>query len=415
MQVLSLMEYPDLLKDENISKTKELFPPDAIDRAKEMYTYIVSVGAYSVSKGIDIIRRHVAEYIKARDGYDADVEDIYLTSGASQGVNYLLQIAISSPNAGIMIPIPQYPLYSATIALLGGKQVDYFLDEQSNWSLKVEDLESSFQKAKKEGINIKAIAVINPGNPTGACLPEETIAEILRFCGREGVICLADEVYQTNIFDHDARPFISFKKTLRDLQKNGECMSNELVSFHSTSKGMIGECGQRGGYFELVGIDPKVKEQIYKLASINLCPPVIGQMLVDLMVKPPKEGDYSYEKYTEEHNAIDQSLYERAKNLKLAFSKMEGLECQDAHVRKTFANIIYIYIYIYIFFFFLYIYFFYIFFFIIFAKQNQGAMYLFPKIKLPPKAMEAAKKEGRSPDEFYCMKMLEMAGVATVP
>jgi alanine transaminase len=78
----------------------------------------------------------------------------------------------------------------------------------------------------------------------------------------------------------------------------------ELFSFHSVSKGMIGECGRRGGYFECTNIDPDVKALLYKVASVSLCPPVSGQLMVELMVNPPKPGDPSYALYEKEDNAI---------------------------------------------------------------------------------------------------------------
>ena len=78
----------------------------------------------------------------------------------------------------------------------------------------------------------------------------------------------------------------------------------ELVSFHSISKGVIGECGRRGGYFELTNMDPAAQDQIYKLASISLCPAVQGQIMVDLMVQPPKPGDASYALYKQEVDGI---------------------------------------------------------------------------------------------------------------
>lgn len=112
---------------------------------------------------------------------------------------------------------------------------------------------------------------------------------------------MADEVYQTNVYQGK---FHSFKKVLRNLQKETPKKYDhvELVSFHSVSKGMVGECGHRGGYFELVGFDEEVVAQIYKLVSISLCPPVIGQCLVELMVNPPKKGSDSYALYDKEYN-----------------------------------------------------------------------------------------------------------------
>ena len=86
----------------------------------------------------------------------------------------------------------------------------------------------------------------------------------------------------------------------------------ELVSFHSISKGVLGECGRRGGYFEVVNFDEEVKQQLYKYASVSLCPSVHGQIgvilfpniKVELMVNPPKKGDPSFEHYKKETTAI---------------------------------------------------------------------------------------------------------------
>ena len=186
---------------------------------------------------------------------------------------------------------------------------------------------------------------------------------------------MADEVYQTNVF---VGKFHSFKAVLRSLQKEnpgGIYDGIELASLHSVSKGMVGECGHRGGYFELVGFHPDVEANVYKFVSIMLCAPVIGQCLVELMVNPPRPGDPSYELYRQEYDGIFQGLRERAAALHAAFSDMEGVEC----------------------------------------GPPQGSMYLFPTIKLPQKAVDAAAAEGRTPDEFYCMRLLEATGICVVP
>ena len=192
-----------------------------------------------------------------------------------------------------MIPIPQYPLYTATLALLDAKPVPYYLDEAHAWSTDVSTLADVVSKAEGEGTDVRCICVINPGNPTGASLDIDAIKDIIKLAADKKLVIMADEVYQTNVFIGE---FVSFKKVLRDLQKNepGKYDNVELCSFHSISKGMVGECGHRGGYFELVGFDEKVVEQIYKFVSISLCPPVIGQCLVEMMVNPPKEGEPSF-------------------------------------------------------------------------------------------------------------------------
>ena len=119
--------------------------------------------------GIAAFRESVAKYIEKSDRVPRpSINDIFLTEGASQGVHMLLSMLICKKQDGIMIPIPQYPLYSASIALNGGTAVPYYLDEESGWQLNSDELQNSYNEAKSKGINIKCICIINPGNPTGA-------------------------------------------------------------------------------------------------------------------------------------------------------------------------------------------------------------------------------------------------------
>lgn len=230
-----------------------------------------------------------------------------------------------------MVPIPQYPLYTATLSILDARVVPYYLDEEHAWGTSFDAIRSAYDKAISEGTDVKAIAVINPGNPTGASLSAEDIKSVLKFAAEKRLVVLADEVYQTNVFVGE---FISFKKALRDLQKEepGKYEHIELASLHSVSKGMVGECGHRGGYFELVGFDSAVAQEIYKFISIQLCPPVLGQCIVEMMVNPPKEGEPSYELYRKEYDSIFAGLKERAYALYEAFKKMEGVKCDEPQV-----------------------------------------------------------------------------------
>ena len=137
-QVLSLLEYPELLKKANEKIVPLLYPLDAIERARFILTSCGGqLGAYSHSKGIPFIRQSVADFIERRDGYPADPEHIFLTAGASPAVQMVLNAIIQNENVGILIPIPQYPLYSASLALYNGKMVPYYLDEDNDWSLSV--------------------------------------------------------------------------------------------------------------------------------------------------------------------------------------------------------------------------------------------------------------------------------------
>lgn len=377
-QVAALTEYPELMDQPGIDK---IFPKDTQERAKLLLEDIGSVGAYSHSKGASVVRKHVAEFIEQRDGYPSDPELIYLTTGASGGVQLLLQVLIAGPDSGVMIPIPQYPLYSAALALYNAQPVRYDLNPFDDWSLDVEAMSRSIDEARSNGVDVRACAVINPGNPTGQCLSYENIQDLIRMAYNKRVVLLADEVYQANIYKPDTRPFHSFKKVLMDFQSSNNAAerdistSVELVSFHSISKGVSGECGRRGGYFELTNMDSEVEAQIYKLASISLCPSLQGQIGVDMLVKPPTPGSPSYELYKQEVEGIHATLKSRSERMAEKFAQLPGVEVDPA----------------------------------------QGALYLFPRVTLPKKAHEAAKEKGKKVDEFYCLEMLDATGICVVP
>jgi hypothetical protein len=138
-QVLALMHYPALLKE---PKAKELFAPDAIERAQKYLAEIHGgTGAYTTSQGIRGVRAEVAEFLQRRDGVPANVDDIFLTDGASAGVKMLLNLIVRGKEDGVLTPIPQYPLYSASLTLFGGECVKYFLDESKGWGLTVRQRE----------------------------------------------------------------------------------------------------------------------------------------------------------------------------------------------------------------------------------------------------------------------------------
>ncbi|OAP17057.1 GGT2 [Arabidopsis thaliana] len=387
-QVVSLCQAPFLLDDPNVGM---IFPADAIARAKH-YLSLTSggLGAYSDSRGLPGVRKEVAEFIERRDGYPSDPELIFLTDGASKGVMQILNCVIRGQKDGILVPVPQYPLYSATISLLGGTLVPYYLEESENWGLDVNNLRQSVAQARSQGITVRAMVIINPGNPTGQCLSEANIREILRFCCDERLVLLGDEVYQQNIYQ-DERPFISSKKVTtmsfivlhfimnvaKVLMDMGAPISKEvqLISFHTVSKGYWGECGQRGGYFEMTNIPPRTVEEIYKVASIALSPNVSAQIFMGLMVSPPKPGDISYDQFVRESKGILESLRRRARMMTDGFNSCKNVVC----------------------------------------NFTEGAMYSFPQIKLPSKAIQAAKQAGKVPDVFYCLKLLEATGISTVP
>lgn len=106
----------------------------------------------------------------------------------------ILQAMITGPNDGILVPVPQYPLYSASISLYGGVLVPYYLNENNGWMLDISELQKALNNAKRENINVKALVFINPGNPTGQCLSYENIRDLIKFSYENNLVLLADEV-----------------------------------------------------------------------------------------------------------------------------------------------------------------------------------------------------------------------------
>ena len=137
----------------------------------------------------------------------------------------------------------------------------------------------------------------------------------------------------------------------------------------------IGECGRRGGYMELHHIDPYVQKQIYKLASSGLCSGLDGQVMTSLMVKGPKPGTPSAKQFAEEESAIFDDLKRHASALVEGLNKIDGIETQPA----------------------------------------EGAMYAFPRVHLPEKAIAEAKANGQTPDLLYALSLLRETGICVVP
>lgn len=350
-----------------------MFPADVVRRAKQVRDTLggSGTGAYTGSQGALGFRRDISNFIAARDGHPAYSGDIFITNGASSAIEMVLTTLMSSELDGIMIPIPQYPIYSALIAKLGGRRVDYELDEENNWAASQWELEMRLHEAQTEGIDVKALAIINPGNPTGQVFTREDLEVICRFCADNGIVLLADEVYQRNVYVPN-KEFLSAKKIA--LETPG-CENLQLVSFHSTSKGVIGECGRRGGYMELHNIDNYVQSQLYKLASSGLCSNVPGQIMTSLMVRPPQPGDESYEQFVQEETEIFEGLKRRSKALVDGLNAVDGIACNPA----------------------------------------EGAMYAFPSVTLPPKALEYADKHDMTPDSLYALSLLDETGICVVP
>ncbi|MGD0338864.1 MAG: aminotransferase class I/II-fold pyridoxal phosphate-dependent enzyme [Bacteroidota bacterium] len=375
-QILSLVEYPELL---DTPQGKSLFPSDVVEKVRTMFArYPFGTGAYSQSMGIPFIREAIAEFIQRRDGVTADKEHIILTDGASKAAQAVILALQKSEHDGLMIPIPQYPLYSATIELHGGKQIGYILDEANHWQLSERVVEERIAEAQRDGIHPVAIVVINPGNPTGAVLSYENIAMVVNFARRHKLSILADEVYQDNVYDQGSK-FYSFAKVMNDMHETGI----SLFSYNSVSKGFLGECGHRGGYIEFRNIPNDVVAQFEKFFSISLCANLPGQFATYVMVAPPQPGEESYNLYQRERQIVLDSLKKKAQILTQGINLIKGMSIALPH----------------------------------------GAMYAFVRFTLPvekgvyPDSMTPEERyvyeEKR--DTEYCLTLLEETGICVIP
>jgi aspartate/methionine/tyrosine aminotransferase len=356
-QVLSLVEWPELID----RAPAGLYPSDVLETARRVLRGSQhGLGAYTESKGLRFVREAVAEFVARRDGIASDPEAIFLTDGASKAAQSVLHLLVSGARDGILIPIPQYPLYSATITLLGGTQIPYHLDESARWQLSLDALEEAHARAVARGVRPRAIVVINPGNPTGAVLDEANVEAVLGFASRHGLSVLADEVYQDNVWLPDDR-FVSFASVL----ERRKVRDVSLFSTHSTSKGYLGECGHRGGYLECRNVPGPVLDEMTKLQSISLCANSVGQVLTYLLVRPPRPGEPSHETWARERREVLEALRRKAEMVERGLAGVEGIRCNPV----------------------------------------AGAMYAFPQIRLPP----------GTTDEDWCLALLEETGICVVP
>ncbi|XP_062478348.1 alanine aminotransferase 1-like, partial [Pezoporus occidentalis] len=197
---------------------------------------------------------------------------------------------------GVLVPVPQYPLYGAAIAELEAVFLGYHLDEERGWALDLPELRRALEEGRERSCP-RVLCVINPGNPTGQVQSRECIEAVIKFAYEERLFLMADEVYQDNVYGEGAE-FHSFKKVLFEM---GPPYSDtvELASFHSLSKGFTGECGFRGGFVEAVNAHPGALQALSKLAAVRLCPPVPAQVLMGALMDPPRPGEPSHQRFLE--------------------------------------------------------------------------------------------------------------------
>jgi alanine-synthesizing transaminase len=236
--------------------------PDEI--VQDMILNMPNAAGYTDSKGMFAPRKAIMHYTQEKKISGVTIDDIYIGNGASElivmGMNALL-------NSGdeVLVPAPDYPLWTAAVSLSGGKPVHYICDEQSGWLPDIDDIK------KKITSNTKAIVVINPNNPTGALYPVELLEQIVEVARQHQLIVFADEIYDKTLYDGETHTSIAsladdvFFLTLNGLSKNYR------------------SCGYRAGWMVVSGQKKHAKDYIEglnMLASMRLCANAPGQYAI---------------------------------------------------------------------------------------------------------------------------------------
>jgi alanine-synthesizing transaminase len=237
-------------------------PPDEI--VHDMIINMGNAAGYTDSKGLFAPRKAIMHYTQQKQIAGVDIDDIYIGNGASElivmGMNALL-------NNGdeVLVPAPDYPLWTAAVSLSGGSPVHYVCDEQSGWLPDIDDIK------RKITSNTKAIVVINPNNPTGALYPVEVLKEIVEVARQHQLIVFADEIYDKTLYDGETHTSIA---SLAD--------DVLFITLNGLSKNYR-SCGYRAGWMVVSGEKKHARdyvEGLNMLASMRLCANVPGQYAI---------------------------------------------------------------------------------------------------------------------------------------
>lgn len=218
---------------------------------------------YSDSHGILSARTAIVQHYQSF-GIDADVDDIWLGNGVSELISMTLQGMLDAGDQ-VLIPAPDYPLWTASTSLAGGDPVHYLCDEANGWVPDLDDLEAKITD------RTKAIVVINPNNPTGAVYPPEVLERIAELARQHGLVVLADEIYDKILYDDATHtPFAAIAPDVLVLTLNGLSKAYRLAGFRSAWLMVTGPKRHAANYLEGMEI----------LANLRLCANVPGQYAV---------------------------------------------------------------------------------------------------------------------------------------
>lgn len=257
--------------------------PDVIMR--DMIAALPTSQGYSTSKGVIPARRAIVTRYEVIPGFPAfDVDDVYLGNGVSELITMTTQALLNNDDE-VLIPAPDYPLWTAATSLADGKPVHYLCDESDNWNPSIEDIRA------KVTDKTKAIVVINPNNPTGAVYSQEVLKQMVEIAREHDLLILADEIYDRILYD-DAQ-HISIATLAPDLL---------CITYNGLSKAYR-VAGYRAGWMVVTGPKAHAKgfiEGLDLLAGTRLCPNVPAQHAIQVALG----GRQSIYDYTSEHGRL---------------------------------------------------------------------------------------------------------------
>ena len=236
--------------------------PDEV--VQDMASQLTDTEGYSDSKGLFSARKAIMQYDQLKGIPGVQMSDIYTGNGVSELINLTMQAMVDNGDE-ILVPSPDYPLWTACVTLAGGKAVHYICDEQAGWIPDVADIRKKVTPATK------AIVVINPNNPTGALYPREVLQEIVEVAREHQLIILADEIYDRLVMDGEEHVSIaSLAPDLFCITMNGLSKSHMIA-------------GWRIGWMSISGnkrIGKGLIEGINMMSNMRLCSNVPAQSIV---------------------------------------------------------------------------------------------------------------------------------------
>lgn len=236
--------------------------PDEI--VTDIRSAIADSEGYSESRGLVSARKAIMQYAQIKEIPNVEMKDIYTGNGASELIQLALNALLNNGDE-VLVPAPDYPLWTACVNLAGGKAVHYICDEESDWYPDLADMEAKITD------RTKAVVVINPNNPTGALYPKELLLQIVELARRHGLMIMADEIYDRLVMDGEKH--VSIASLAPDLL---------CVTFNGLSKShMI--CGFRVGWMVFSGNKELGRDYISgvnMLSNMRLCSNVPGQSII---------------------------------------------------------------------------------------------------------------------------------------